>query len=175
MAKSNYVDNKMLYEEIVKYQKSLKKWHKSGTTGIKPQIPEYIGIALMEIANRFSHRGNFVKYIFREDMVCDAILACTLAVEKFNPKKSQNPFAYFTQIVYFAFLKKIGIEKDQLMAKYEFIEDFISSMNGVEKPSLTSEYSDQNRKEFMEAFNLSKQKKKEKEAQKKIAKNPVVV
>jgi hypothetical protein len=76
----------------------------------------------MMIAENLSHRPNFLSYTFRDEMISDAIENCVMYVDNFDPTKSQNPFAYFTQIVYYAFLRRIQKEKTQLYVKYKATE-----------------------------------------------------
>ena len=87
-----------------------------------PQIPRYIGECFLKIANHLSYKPNFVNYMFREDMICDGIENCVQYIENFNPEKSKNPFAYFTQIIYYAFLRRIQKEKKQLEIKQKILD-----------------------------------------------------
>ena len=59
----------------------------------------------LKIANHLSFKPNFVNYMFKEDMISDGIENCVQYVHNFDPEKSQNPFAYFTQIIHYAFLE----------------------------------------------------------------------
>ena len=88
----------------------------------KPQIPRYIGECFLKIANHLSYKPNFVNYMFKDDMICDGIENCVRYVHNFNPEKSKNPFAYFTQIIYYAFLRRIQQEKKQLEIKNKILE-----------------------------------------------------
>ena len=87
-----------------------------------PQIPRYIGECFLKIANHLSYKPNFVNYMFKDDMVCDGIENCVQYINNFNPEKSKNPFAYFTQIIHYAFLRRIQKEKKQLEIKTKIIE-----------------------------------------------------
>ena len=89
-----------------------------------PRIPDMVGAALLKIANRLSTKPNFINYTFREEMVSDGIENCINYINNFDPKKSKNPFAYFTQIIYYAFLRRIQKEKKQLYIKHKAIENF---------------------------------------------------
>lgn len=120
MAKTNYVDNKLFLKEITAYRKAVRKAKREKTE--KPRIPEYIGQCFMLIAENMSHKYNFLSYTFRDEMVSDAIENCVMYVDNFNPAKSKNPFAYFTQICYYAFLRRIQREKKQLYVKYKSTE-----------------------------------------------------
>ena len=88
----------------------------------KPPIPRYIGECFLKIANHLSYKPNFVNYMFKDDMVCDGIENCVQYINNFNPDKSKNPFAYFTQIIHYAFLRRIQKEKKQLEIKQKIIE-----------------------------------------------------
>ena len=88
----------------------------------RPQISNYIGECFLKIATHLSYKPNFVNYMFREDMICDGIENCVQYIENFNPEKSKNPFAYFTQIIYYAFLRRIQKEKRQLEIKNKILD-----------------------------------------------------
>ncbi len=88
----------------------------------KPQIPRYIGECFLKIANHLSYKPNFVNYMFKDDMICDGIENCVRYIANFNPEKSKNPFSYFTQIIYYAFLRRISQEKKQLEIKNKILE-----------------------------------------------------
>ena len=116
----HYVDNKKLYAEMVEYLNSVKEAEESGAD--KPRIPEYIGECLLKISNRLSTRPNFINYTYRDEMISDGIENCVNYIGNFNPEKSTNPFAYFTQIIYFAFLIIIQRQKKQLYIKHKSLE-----------------------------------------------------
>lgn len=118
--KSHYIDNNLFLQEMVTFRESIEKAKEEGRT--KPRIPEYVGKCFMMIAENLSHKPNFISYTFRDEMISDAIENCVLYAENFNPEKSKNPFAYFTQIVYYAFLRRIQREKKQLYVKYKSAE-----------------------------------------------------
>ena len=87
-----------------------------------PPIPDYAGECFLKIAEKLSHRPNFINYAFREEMVSDGIENCVMYANNFNPEKSQNPFAYFTQITYYAFLRRIAKEKKHQDIKELYME-----------------------------------------------------
>jgi hypothetical protein len=89
-----------------------------------PQIPNYIGECFLKIAEHLSRKPNFIAYSFRDEMISDGIENCLMYFRNFNPEKSTNPFAYFTQIIYYAFLRRIMKEKKQLYVKYKATEQF---------------------------------------------------
>ena len=130
----HYVNNKELLEAMIVYrtkvgiarEKFIEKYDKdppkSGAWEGKPRIPNYLGECFLEIATHLSYKPNFVNYMFREDMISDGIENCVQYIHNFNPEKSQNPFAYFTQIIHYAFLRRIQKEKKQLEIKTKIIE-----------------------------------------------------
>jgi hypothetical protein len=120
MAKKHYIDNKEFLKEMTAHRKAVRLAKKEKRD--KPRLPEYVGKCFMMIAENLSHRPNFLSYTFRDEMVSDAIENCVMYADNFNPLKSKNPFAYFTQIVYYAFLRRIQKEKKQLYVKYKSTE-----------------------------------------------------
>jgi len=120
MAKNHYINNKDFLREMTKYRTAIRKAKRLGEP--KPQIPQYVAECFMKIAENLSHKPNFLSYTFRDEMVADAIENCVMYVNNFDQAKSSNPFAYFTQIVYYAFLRRIQKEKKQLYVKYKSTE-----------------------------------------------------
>lgn len=116
----HYVDNKKLYQEMCDYLDAVKKAEE--TDDVKPRIPEYIGECLLKISTRLSTKPNFINYTYRDEMISDGIENCINYICNFNPSKSTNPFAYFTQIIYYAFLRRIQREKKQLYIKHKSLE-----------------------------------------------------
>jgi hypothetical protein len=120
MAKNHYINNKDFLKEMTAYRTAIRKAKRQGNP--KPQIPRYVAECFMKIAENLSHKPNFLSYTFRDEMVADAIENCVMYVDNFDPSKSSNPFAYFTQITYYAFLRRIQKEKKQLYVKYKSTE-----------------------------------------------------
>ena len=118
--KEYYVNNKEFLEAITVYRKKVIASKENGTA--KPRVPNYIGECFLKIATHLSYKPNFVNYMFREDMICDGIENCLQYIDNFDPEKSKNPFAYFTQIIYYAFLRRIQKEKKQLEIKGKILE-----------------------------------------------------
>ena len=116
----HYVNNKDFLDAIIEYKKSVKEAEEQGLP--KPRITNYLGECFLKIANHLSFKPNFVNYIFKDDMISDGIENCVQYIHNFNPDKSQNPFAYFTQIIYYAFLRRIQREKRQLDIKNKILE-----------------------------------------------------
>ena len=90
----------------------------------KPQVSNYIGECILKIANHLSYKPNFINYTYRDEMIADGIENCIMYFRNFDPDKSKNPFAYFTQIIYYAFLRRIMREKKQLYVKYKATQQF---------------------------------------------------
>tara|TARA_R110001592_G_scaffold361294_3_gene671639 strand:- start:2034 stop:2570 length:537 start_codon:yes stop_codon:yes gene_type:complete len=119
--KEHYVNNKEFLEAMTAYKKAVNKAIKNKTD--KPLVSDYIGSCFLKIANHLSYRPNFINYTFRDDMVSDGIENCLQYLDNFNPAKSSNPFAYFTQIIYYAFIRRIQKEKKQTTIKHKLIMD----------------------------------------------------
>ena len=133
----HYVNNKDFLYAIVEYKKSVANAEQNGED--RPIITRYLGECFLKIATHLSYKPNFVNYMFREDMISDGIENCVQYINNFDPTKSSNPFAYFTQIVYFAFLRRIAKEKKQLEIKSKILEQsgydevFVSDSNVLSK------------------------------------------
>ena len=117
---SHYVDNKKFLQALIEYRASIESAKAAGKE--QPQVPNYIGECFIKIATHLSYKSNFINYTFKDDMISDGIENCLTAVAKFDPAKSSNPFAYYTQIIYFAFLRRIQKEKKMQATKYKMIE-----------------------------------------------------
>lgn len=116
----HYVNNKELLEAMVVYRTKCIKAKELGNP--PPLISNYLGECFLKIATHLSYKPNFVNYMFREDMIGDGIENCVQYIHNFDPEKSNNPFAYFTQIIYYAFLRRIQKEKKQLETRNKIIE-----------------------------------------------------
>ena len=116
----HYVNNKEFLAAIVEYKKNVAEAAELGKT--KPRITNYLGSCFLKIATHLSYKPNFVNYMFKDDMVCDGIENCVQYIHNFDPAKSSNPFAYFTQIIHYAFLRRIQREKRQLEIKNKILE-----------------------------------------------------
>ena len=126
----HYVDNQRFLLEMTEYQNERKTAKENGIE--LPPCPDYIGECFLKIAQRLSFRPNFINYAFREDMISDGIENCVQYMNNFNPEKSKNPFAYFTQIIYYAFIRRIQKEKKQLYIKYKTMDSNSSLGDNVE-------------------------------------------
>ena len=163
----HYVNNEHFLQEMVVFRAGVKE--AEATNGERPRVPEYIGECLFKIATHLARKPNFANYTFKEDMVSDGIENCLLYIDNFDPEKSKNPFAYFTQIIYYAFLRRIQKEKKHLYIKYKSMDNLIitslienngeeyvaSSLNGVMHDSYSEEFIS----DFIKAFEVNKEKK----------------
>ena len=116
----HYVNNKEFLQAMIEYKDRCDKADKRKRK--RPPVTNYIGESFLKIANHLSYRPNFINYTFRDDMISDGIENCLQYLNNFNPAKSNNPFAYFTQIIYYAFIRRIQKEKKQANIKYKMIE-----------------------------------------------------
>lgn len=115
----HYVNNKDFHQALVDYKAMVDHAKLNGLP--KPKIPNYIGECFLKIATHLSYKPNFVNYMFKDDMICDGIENCIQYIHNFDVTK-KNPFAYFTQVIYYAFLRRIAKEKKQLEIKTKIIE-----------------------------------------------------
>ena len=120
-APAHYVDNKKFYEALVEHINACKLAVAEGRE--KPRVTNYIGECFLKIATHLSYKSNFINYTFKDDMISDGIENCLAAADKFDPVRSTNPFAYYTQITFFAFVRRIQKEKKQQVTKYKMIEN----------------------------------------------------
>lgn len=174
----NYVDNKKFYEEIVKYRKALKEAREQGKED--PRMPNYIGECIWKIAERLSTKPCFVNYSFRDEMVADGIENCILYFKDYdpdynasgNPNYTPNPFAYFTQVIYYAFIRRISKEEKNRYTIYKNFQETIASsdmnllLDSDDNHLLPTTMYD-NINTFMERFEKKEEEKKLKRKQAK--------
>jgi hypothetical protein len=144
----HYVNNPDFLQALIDYKQACDIAKKENRE--EPIVPNYIGECFLKIANHLSRKPNFISYSFREEMICDGIENCIMYFRNFDPTKSTNPFAYFTQIIYFAFLRRIQKEKKQLYVKYKATEQF-----GILDEAELFEDSEGNVKQFVLYDNIS--------------------
>jgi hypothetical protein len=118
---AHYVDNKKFLAALIDYKAEIDAAKAEGKE--IPRVTDYIGECFVKIATHLSYKSNFINYTFRDDMISDGIENCLTAAAKFDPSKSSNPFAYYTQIIYFAFIRRIQKEKKHQATKYKIIEN----------------------------------------------------
>ena len=139
----HYVNNKELLEALIVYRAKVARAAEEGKP--KPRITNYLGECFLKIATHLSYKPNFVNYMFRDDMISDGIENCVQYIHNFDPEKSRNPFAYFTQIIHYAFLRRIQKEKKQLDIKNKIIEKTgFDEVMTVEDGALTGAMSEYN-------------------------------
>tara|TARA_B100001750_G_scaffold92616_1_gene73090 strand:- start:349 stop:873 length:525 start_codon:yes stop_codon:yes gene_type:complete len=142
----HYVNNKEFTAAIIKHNEACKEAIANDEE--KPRVTEYIGECIYKIATRLSTKPNFINYSYRDEMICDGIENCLQYINNFNPEKSQNAFAYVTQIIYFAFLRRIHKEKKQAAIKQKSIEqagflfDTFDTIDGDVTPGMSNQYID---------------------------------
>jgi len=159
----HYINNADFLAALMEYQDKCK----SAKVDKKPPpaIPNYIGECFMKIAEGLSHKPNFINYTYREEMMSDGIENCLMYFNNFDPTKSKNPFAYFTQIIYYAFLRRIQKEKKQLYVKYKATQQMgiLDEMEMMEFEDGTSKQFElyDNIAEFIGNYEDAQDKKKE--------------
>jgi hypothetical protein len=119
-ASNHYINNQDFLAALIAYRSSVEAAEASNEE--RPRVPEYIGECFLKIARHLSYKSNFINYSFKDEMISDAIENCLSVVSNFDPAKSKNPFAYFTQITFYAFVRRIQREKKQLQTKYRYID-----------------------------------------------------
>lgn len=175
--REHYVNNKEFLSALIEYKKQVQA--ASIEERSRPRVSNYIGECFMKIAVHLSYKPNFSGYTFRDEMVSDGIENCLQYIDNFDPERENpNPFSYFTQIIYFAFLRRIAKEKKLLYIKLKHTEQ----MNVTEETAVVNEHdrdyrfdtqvkygewSDEYVKNFISDFEDKKRKEKEKQKLKK--------
>ena len=140
--KVHYVDNKKFLAAIVERKEQIKE--AEGVGDPKPQITNYLGECILKISNHLSYRPNFINYTYKEEMISDGIENSLQYIDNFDPEKSKNPFAYFTQIIYYAFIRRIAKEKKQQKIKERILlRSNIQDMIVVQKHDDAADYQTQ--------------------------------
>lgn len=134
-ASIHYVNNADFSQAVVDYVKTVNEATKNNEK--RPTVPDYIARCFLRIAEGLSHKSNFIRYTYREEMVMDGVENCLKAIENYNIEAATrtgkpNAFAYFTQITWYAFLRRIAKEKKQQEVKLKYltqsgIENFIDN------------------------------------------------
>jgi hypothetical protein len=170
--RNHYVDNKLLLQEMRKYKDAVDQSKEDGTE--RPRVPNYIGECIMKIAQHLSYKPNFINYTYKDEMISDGIENCLLYIDNFDPEKSSNPFAYFTQIIYYAFIRRIQKEKKQSYVKYkslenqELLDEVMAGPDNSQVKKGVLDFIHSNMDEFLAEFEETQRKKKEKAKEKRM-------
>lgn len=166
---AHYVNNADFLKAISEYKLQVQEAKEKGLD--KPIVSNYIGECILKIANHLSYKPNFINYSYRDDMILDGIENCIQYIDNFDPSKSNNPFAYFTQIIYYAFLRRIAKEKKQAYIKGKLIQDMPFEAFELQEQDESGEFHNaylefmQNNHTFDDSFiERKKEKKKKKQA-----------
>ncbi len=134
----HYVNNAEFSQAVVDYVTVVNECQKNNTE--IPKVPDYIAQCFLRISEGLSHKSNFIRYTYREEMVMDAVENCLKAILNYNLEAATrtgkpNAFAYFTQITWYAFLRRIAKEKKQQDIKMKYltksgIENFVDNEHG---------------------------------------------
>lgn len=135
---AHYVNNADFLVAISEYRIKVLDAKEKGLP--PPQVSNYIGECILKIANHLSYKPNFINYSYREEMISDGIENCLQYINNFDPTKSNNPFAYFTQIIYYAFLRRIAKEKKQSYIKGKLIQDMPFEAFELQEQDETGEF-----------------------------------
>ena len=163
----HYVNNKEFLEAIIEWKEKVKEAESSDED--IPPVTDYIGECFLKIAQHLSYKPNFINYTFKEEMIGDGIENCLQYVNNFNPEKSKNPFSYFTQIIYYAFIRRIQKEKKQTHVKHKIIEKSMMptfEQNPLDETNYGNQYMDYLQKNMLpqdgqEVYKANSSKKKE--------------
>jgi len=117
---THYINNQEFLAALVEHRERVQAARAAEKP--TPPVSNYIGDCFIKIAKHLSYKSNFINYSYRDEMISDAIENCLAVVDNFDPAKSKNPFAYFTQITFFAFVRRIQREKKQMATKFRYID-----------------------------------------------------
>ena len=172
----HYVDKKEFYNALVERSKEVEEAKEKGEP--IPQISDYIGECLLNIANGLARKYQFSGYAFKDEMVMDAVLHCLKYVDAFDIEKSKNPFSYFTQAAYYQFIKRINDEKKAMYIKCKTTmrgtifnstaekDEFKNDKHINDNMEMDTEFMDS----FIEDFETKEKEKREKQKQKALEK-----
>lgn len=169
---ANYIDNKKMYAALCEYSSKRDEALRLGKR--KPQIPNYIGECFLLISNRLATKPNFINYTYKEEMISDGIENCIMVVDNFDCDKFTNPFAYFTTIIYYAFLRRIEKEKKQTYIKYKSFQELnalgelTQSQDSDSDTGFTINVNDDYMNNLIDSFEKKNEKKKSIKKKKKI-------
>ena len=165
---AHYVNNADFLEAMKEWKDRCKEAEELGEP--QPPVTNYIGECFLKIANHLSYRPNFINYTYREEMISDGIENCLQYAHNFNPEKSKNPFAYFTQIIYYAFLRRIQKEKKQQHIRHKVIENMSIDSLAIGEDMEQAQFVEYLQKNFLPDEAVYKPKKKKKSEPKGLEK-----
>lgn len=139
----HYVNNKEMYEHCKLFHASCQEARERGEDN--PQIPEPIAAAILQIATRMMNNYNFINYTYKDEMAADGVLKCILKAHRFDPSKSDNPFAFFSQIVWNEAVERIKKERHQTSVKARFIrnkmsDEFVTHAGEIDDPDASNAF-----------------------------------
>jgi hypothetical protein len=170
---THYVNNAQMLEYIKDYREKLLSSRENSTE--TPRIPEYLGECILKIATGLSRKSNFINYSYKDDMILDGIENCIHCMHSFDPEKSSNPFSYFTQVIYFAFLRRIAKEKKQSYIKGKLIQDMAFDSFDLQGHDDDADFKNaytafiQANSNFDDSFIKNKEKKKKEKLEQSLA------
>lgn len=178
MAVTHYIDNVKFLESFKEYKQQIKDAENSGKP--KPKLPNYISESILKIAKNLAYKHIFINYTYKDEMIGDGIENCLRYVDNFDPEKSSNPFAYFTQINYYAFIRRIKREQQQSLIKAKMIMDsslssFVTQSHDGDDPEIVNSYRDfiQSMGVYENILAKEEQKLRENKAKKPVRKSNV--
>lgn len=153
----HYVSNADLYEEFVKWHEKIKEANEKGLP--EPPIPNTIGLAFLQIATNLVKKHNWLgNQKWHEEMVGNAIEDSVRYARTFDINRTKNPFSFFTQTCYYAFLRTIYKEKRNDYVKHKSMLNAIMS-NSEHMEQLdddieieTLDYNQENIEKFIQDF-----------------------
>lgn len=160
-----------MYEVLCEYKKKVEEAEQKGIE--KPIIPDYLGECFILISQRLSMKINFINYSWRDEMIADAIENAVMVVDNFDCDKYTNPFAYFTTVIYWAFVRRIDKENKQSYIKYKAFQHFntqgllTNTLNEVDENAYSIQIDDKYMNNVIETFEKRKDKKAVKNKEKK--------
>jgi len=173
-APHHYVDNEAFQAAMLERRAAVDAAKAAGIE--KPQVSEYIGTCIYQIAKHLAYKANFIGYSYRDEMISDGIENCLRYVDNYDAYKYSKPFAYFTQINYYAFVRRIQKEKKQSAVKAKMIREIPFEMFDLqahdENGDFTHAFMDflqQNDSTDTSAFDKKKPKKVKKSSEPSLA------
>jgi len=154
---ANYINNKSLYQVM-------KQYHEDCKNDDNTNIPNDVGRAILLICQKLAYKPNFINYTYRDDMISDGIENCIASVKNFNPERSTNPFAYFTQIAWNAFIRRIQKEKKQTYIKHKNLENQFTNqeMMNIFNETISMQQHNEYSSEVIRSFEEKEEQKKKK-------------